>query len=112
MTGGGDHPHPHRLPRCHHIPVRDPHPAERHLVSSVHEVGRAGLARERESPGDVIVVDMGFEHVRHRNPAPGGHLKHPVNVTLRVHHYRSGAIGGQVGPVTQRGRVDRHDLDH
>ena len=99
-------------PTGDHVAVGDRVPVERHRVGGVHVVGRAGRAGQGQAAGDVVVVDVGLEHVGHRDPAAGGQREHPVDVALRVHHERDRAVGDQVAPVAQRRRLDRHDVGH
>ena len=112
VPGGGEHPDPHRPPDRHHVAVDDRGPVERHRVGCVHVIGRAGGAGQGQAAGDVVVVDVGLEHVGHRDPAVGGQGEYPVDVALRVDHERGRAVGDQIAPVAQRRRLDRHDVGH
>ena len=111
VAGGGDGPHPHGA-RLDHVPVADRRPRERHVIGTVHVIDGAGLPGQGQAAGDVVVVDVRLEDMGHRHAAVGGQHQDPVDVTLRIHHERGRAVGHQVTAVTQRRRVDHHNLDH
>ncbi len=111
VARGGQDAYPHR-PGLDHVPVADRCSAQRHVVGTVDVVRGTGLPGQGQAAGDVIVVDVRLEHVGHRHAAVGGHHQDPVDVTLRIHHERGRAVGHQVTAVTQRRRVDHHNVDH
>jgi hypothetical protein len=72
----------------------------------------AGLPGQGQAARDVVVVDVRLEHVGDGHTAVGGRHQDPVDVTLWIHHERGRAVGHQVTAVTQRRRVDHHNVDH
>jgi len=111
MARGGQHPHPHPVADRDHVPIGDAGPVEGHLVGGVDVVGRPGGPGQRQPAGHVVVVQMGLEHVGDPHTLGRGQVQHPVNIPLRIHHHGNVAVVREVAPVTQRGRVDRRDLD-
>jgi hypothetical protein len=112
MPGGGEGTDAHRSADRDLVAVADRSSSIGNLVGTIDEVPRIGLLGQRQAPGDVVVVDVGLEHVRDHYRFAGGEVEDAVDVTLRVDHQRHVAVVHQVAPVTQRRRLDRNDRRH
>jgi hypothetical protein len=77
VPGCGDDPYLHGRPDRDHVAVGDPHPAERHGVGRVHVIGGTAPAGQGQAAGDVVVMDVGLEHVRYRDTACGSRRQDP-----------------------------------
>jgi hypothetical protein len=82
---------------------------EVHRVVGVDEVRRAGGRRQGGTAGDVVVVNVGLEHVGEPDPVLVEQREDPVDVALRVHHQGDLAVVDQVAAVAQAGCL--HDQD-
>ena len=111
VAGGVDDPHSH-LAGLDHVPVAHRHPLVGDRVVGVDAVLRADLLSEAEAPGDVVVVDVGLEHVRDAQPTRLGDGQHSVDVALRVDHHGDRSVVSDIRTVTQRRGVQGDDLDH
>jgi hypothetical protein len=58
-------------------------PAERHRIRGVDVIGGTGLAGQGQAAGDVVVVNMGLEYVRHLDASRGRHREDPADIPLR-----------------------------
>ena len=92
--------------------VADPAAREGHLVVRVQVVRRSRRLGEREPAGEVVVVDVGLQHVADLQPALGDQVKDPVDVALGVHHDGDLAVGCEVAAVAETRGLDRLNLDH
>ena len=99
-------------PRSDLVMVPDGQALEADLLGCRDDVLGADLAGQREAAGHVVVVDVGFEHVRdlHVPGLRGG--QDPVDVTLRVHDHSLRSVVDQVAAITEGRRLDGHDLEH
>ncbi len=71
------------------------------------EVG-ARLGRQSSTPGEVVVVDVGFEDVCQRQVADL--VAEPVDVALRVDDDGVGSVTNDVGRITEAGGAYRADI--
>ena len=75
------------VPDRHQVSVGDPGPRSKATRSAAFEViGGPGRAGQGQPAGEVVVVDVGLEHVADRDPTAGGRGQDPVDVPLRVDH--------------------------
>jgi len=109
VAGGGQHPHPQGCADFDDVAVPHPGPLVADGVVGVHVVRGAGLARQRQPAGDIVVVDVGFEDVGDPDARGSGEIQDPVDVALRVDHERDPPIVDQIAAVPQRRRLDRED---
>jgi len=107
----GQHPDPQHRADLDDVAIFHRHAVEGHRIGGVDVVGRPGGPGQRQPAGHVVVVQMGLEHVGDPHTLGRGQVQHPVNIPLRIHHHGNVAVVREVAPVTQRGRVDRRDLD-
>jgi hypothetical protein len=70
--------------------------------------GRAG---EFEPAADVVVVDVGFEHVGDPHVAFRSSVQDAIDVALRVDDDRDAVPGDEVAAVTQPGGLDDRYVD-
>ena len=85
---------------------------EADLLGRRDDVRCPGLAGQRETAGDVVVMDVGLQHVRDPHPTGLRGGQNPADVTLRVDHDSLGPVVDQVAAIAQGGRLDGHDLRH
>jgi hypothetical protein len=85
------------------VPVADGGPCEAHLVEGVHVVGRAGAPSERETAGDVVVVDMGLEDIGQPDVVLLQDRQDPVDVSLQVDDQGDIAVMDDVAAVAESG---------
>ena len=71
--------------------------------------GPRGPAQIRPSR-DVVVVDVGFEHVAQRAAVLVQHRQHTIDIPLRIHHHRVCSSDDDVAPIAKLGGCDRGDL--
>src|SRR5215475_13734514 len=112
VTRGGDRSDLHPRPDPDDLTVAHRRALEGHLILSVDEVGSSGAPRERESAGDVVVVDMGLEDVSQPQALLVEQAQDSVDVPLGVHHEGDLAVVHEIAAVAQRGRVERDNRDH
>ena len=94
------------------VPVAGGHPAEAHILGRRHDVVRARAAGQSEPAGDVVVVDVGLEHVGDADGGGLGDGENPVDVPLRVDDGGVLAVVDQVAAVAEPGGLDRNDVMH
>ena len=92
VAGGVQHRKMHR-PGVDGVAVGDGAPLVVDVVASGHDVLGAGGARQFQTAGDVVVVDVGFQHVGDPHAAVGGEVEYPVDVALRVDHDGDVTVG-------------------
>jgi hypothetical protein len=85
---------------------------EGHLIGGVQVIARTGGLGQRQTPCDVIVVDVRLEHVGQPHTAVFQRRQDPVDITLRIHHERDRTVMHQITAITQRRGIDSHDLHH
>ena len=109
--GGGHRGHPHPVADLDDLAVADRGPFEGHVVVGVDEVRRACALGQRETAGDVVVVDVGLEHVGEPDPLRVEEVEDAVDVPLGVDDEGDLAVMDEVGAVTQGGRLESQHGD-
>ena len=109
VPGCGQGPHHHRRAHGHVLIVGDRGPVVGDLVGGVDEVRGAGALGQGQAAGDVVVVDVGLEHVADPHAFGGGQVEDAVDVALRVDHERHLPVVDEVAAVAQGRGLDRDD---
>lgn len=79
------------------------------IVAGRNDVFGVHCPGQFETAGDVVVVDVRFEHVGDAYSAFGRQLQYSVDVALRVHHGTDVARADQVAAIAEAGGFDdRH----
>ena len=102
VAGGGDRAHAHPVPDLDDLAVAHRGAVEGHLVLAVDEVRGAGALRERQTAGDVVVVDVGLEDVGEAHAVLVEQVEDAVDVALRVDHEGDLAVVDEVAAVAER----------
>ena len=71
---------------------------------------RPGEPAELTRPGDVVVMDMGFDHMAQAGSPVGEQFEHPIEVPLGVHHHCFAAGNDRVASIAQLWGLDGEDL--
>ena len=109
MARGRQRREPHPGADRDGLAVTDRGAVERHLVLGVDVVRRAGALGQGEAAGDVVVVDVGLEHVGEPHLVFIQDVQDAVDVALRVDHKGDLAVVDHVAAVAEGGRLDRDD---
>ena len=112
MARGGQHGDPHAVTDGDHVAVVHRYAVEGDRVGGVDVVRGAGRRGQGVAAGDVVVVDVGLEHVRDPHTGRCRRVQDAVDVALRVDHERDRAVVDQVAAVAEGGCVDREDVHH
>ncbi len=96
----------------HRVAVGDRGPGEGDGGPGRHQVAGARDPGQLQTTGDVVVVYVGFHHVRDTHPAPGGYGQHVVDVSGRVDRHRLRRATGEVAAVAQTLQLDRVNEEH
>jgi hypothetical protein len=110
VTRGVQHPDPHPRTCLQHVPVPRPDALVADLIVGGDHVRRTGLSGKEVATGDVVIVDMGLDHVGDPQSVFGDDGQYPVDVALRVDDHGVVPIVGDIAAVAQRGCVERDDL--
>src|SRR5664280_1899423 len=111
VPGCGDRPHRQARGYLDDVAVADRRALEGHRVLGVDVVPRTRDPGQRVPASDVVVVDVGLEHVRDAHAGLAGEVEDAVDIALRVHDERHPPVVDQVGTVAERRRLDGDDLD-
>ena len=76
------------------------------VIACRHCVVGADGAGQFEPSGDVVVVQVGFQHVGDADLALLREVEYAVDVALRIDHDRDAVVGDQVAAVTESGGFD------
>ena len=110
VAGGSQYLHFHQRADFDHVAIADSSAVEGDGVSAVHVVPRAGGSRQRQSSRDVVVVQVGLEHVPDLHAEPARQGQNTVDVALRVHDDRSASVMREIAAIAERGCLHRDDL--
>ena len=83
------------------LPVGDPTGGVTDVVAGRNDVLRPCRPGQFEATGHIVVVQMGFEHVRDTNSELADASDYPVDVTLRIDDDRGSAIEHHIASVAQ-----------
>ena len=106
MPRGCQHPQPHGAADLKAVAVADRSAVEADGVGSIDQVTRASRTGERQSAGDIVVVDMGLGDVSDPHAPLLGQGRDAVNIPLRVDDDRHLAVVRQVAAVAKSRRLD------
>ena len=109
VAGGCQRSDAHPSTHLDDLSVRYGGAGEGHVVLPIDEVPGTGSLREREAPGDVVVVDVRLEHVREAYAVLVEEVEDAVDVALGVDHEGDVAVVHEIAPVAQGRRLDRDD---
>jgi hypothetical protein len=71
---------------------------------------RPGRTGQLQPAADVVVVDVGLQHVGDPKALGAHDVEHPIDIALRVDRERGRAVVDQVAVIAQAGRVNDNDL--
>ena len=80
-----------------------------HLIGGVDEVPGSDAFGQGQAAGDVVVVDVGLEHVADPHALLGGQVEDAVDVALGIDHERHLAVVDEIAAITQGRGLDRDD---
>lgn len=83
------------------LSVPDRRALEGHAVLGVDQVVRTGTPGQCQAPGDIVVVDVGLEHMGQSQAVPFEQRDHPVDVALGVHDEGLFAVVHEIAAVAQ-----------
>ena len=109
VARGRDGTHAHRRRDLDDVPIANGLTVEGDLVLSVDVVPRAEAASEGQTPGHVVVVEVGLEDVGDSHAGLLSDREHTVDVSLWVDDEGDVAVVGEVGTVAQARGLDGHD---